>query len=208
MKNSELVKASSIILIMAFIIGCNSKSDDTILSLEEERQRNMAIVNSSPTVEQHEQPMMNGTSSYSQELTNGLPKFVLACSYGGGDYGYRIASDGSSIYFASLRDESNISATKKSFDLNITNRRFEFSMKSGYDDGSEEVIIYRDTLNVITRKFVSKSIFPPDGYLEGYFKCNLVDEIETAQFLKAAYDNTFELTRRKKQEYENRPNKI
>jgi len=54
-----------------------------------------------------------------------LPSFVLACSFGGGQPWYRVASDGKDIYFASIVNEQNLNAAKKSMSVATTERQIQ-----------------------------------------------------------------------------------
>ena len=57
-------------------------------------------------------PAVNGTPVETRSQPS-IPKFILACSTGTGQPWYRIASNGTEIYYASIVNENHLKAAKK-----------------------------------------------------------------------------------------------
>lgn len=179
--------------LILFTYGCDNNKKSTTSSLEEDRQKNMSIVNSSP---------VETTSQTS------IPKFILACSTGTGQPWYRIASNGTNIYFASIVNENNLRAAKKSYETEITERKIKVKTRSGEGGSTHFIEIDRSTLFASTWYFVSKQSYPPDGIVEMGLNCTEIEDDQIIEILNNAYDATLSETFEKKQQYENRPNKI
>ena len=153
----------------------------------------MAAVNSAP-VEKTPQPS--------------IPKFILACSTGGGQPWYRIASNGTDIFYASVLNENNTRATKKSYELAVTEREINIKLRSGEEDKTYFMEIDRSSLFVTTKYFVSKQMYPPDGFSEMGLNCQPIEDEQLLETLKNAYEITFSEAVERKRQYDNRPNKI
>jgi hypothetical protein len=187
--NAILIKIALILLVS----GCDNDQKNGTSSLEEERQKNMSVVNAAPTE----------TSSKPS-----IPKFILACSTGTGQTWYRIASNGTDIYYASIVNENNLRATKKSYEIVATEREIKIKLRSGDEERTHFMEINRSNLFVSTGYFVSKQMYPPDGFLEMGLNCETIEDDKILSTLINAYDTTFIETQEKKIQYENRPNKI
>lgn len=137
-----------------------------------------------------------------------IPKFTLACSTGGGQPWYRLVSDGNDIYYASIVNDNNIKATKKSFEVVTNDRLVNFKMKSGESDTEYLMELDRSNLIVSSKYFVSTTMYPPDGYSSMVLNCELIDDENLLTTLKSAYEYTLSETAEKKRQYDNRPNKI
>ena len=180
------------ISLILFIAGCDNKKNESSF-LEDVSQKNMAIVNAAK-VEIITQPS--------------VPKFVLACSTGGGQPWYRIASNGTDIYYASILNENNLRAAKKSYEIVVTEREISIKLRSGEENTTYLMEIDRATLFVSTRYFVSKQMYPPDGYSEMGLNCQSIEDDQLWENLKNAYEITFSEAAEKKRQYDSRPNKI
>jgi hypothetical protein len=180
------------ISLILLIVGCDNKKNGSN-TFEEERQKNMAAVNAAP-VEATPQPS--------------IPKFILACSTGGGQPWYRIASNGTDVYYASVLNENNLKATKKSYEVKVTEREINIKLRSGEEDTTYFMEINRSNLFVSARYFVSKQMYPPDGFSEMSLNCQTIDDEQLLATLKNAYETTYSETADKKRQHDNRPNKI
>jgi Flp pilus assembly protein TadD len=92
--------------------------------------------------------LMLCVSPFTFAQVSALPSFVLACSTMGGPAGYRIASDGKDIYFASVRNEQNLDAAAKSLQVSVTDRHIRWKMSNGHNMTgiATNATIYRDDL--------------------------------------------------------------
>jgi hypothetical protein len=186
----------TIILTLSLILliyGCDNNKKSTTTSLEEERQKNISIVNASP-VETTSQPS--------------IPKFILACSTGTGQPWYRIASNGTNIYFASIVNENNLRAAKKSYEIEITEREIKAKTRSGEGGKTDFIEIDRSTLFASTWYFVSKQSYPPDGIVKMGLNCTEIEDDQLLTTLNNAYNATLSETLENKKQHDNRPNKI
>jgi hypothetical protein len=135
-----------------------------------------------------------------------IPKFVLACSTGNGSPVYRVVSDGTAIYFASILNEQNLDATKKSINIKINNRTIEFELTSRLKKDSKSARLHRDSLNFFTiendefnLKYESK---------ERLFNCQTIEDSEILNTLKSRYKKSLSEAEQDKKTFEGRPNKI
>ena len=163
------------------------------LTFEEERQKNMAIANAAES---------------SSGLAKNLPKFSLYCATGDGPSVYRLASDGSDVYYASAFNEANLRATKKSTEVNAGEREINLKLKSGNIPTIYLMEIDRSTLQVEVKYFASINLYPPDGYYTMILRCQTTDDNNLINMLKNAYDSTQAEESEKKRQYDARPNKI
>jgi hypothetical protein len=199
-------KLTLCVLIVLIFAGCDNQTKSTptsvvkesptkekTLTLEEERQKNMAIV--------------NGAESSSSSAKN-LPNFSLYCSTGDGPSIYRLASDGSDVYYASAFNEANLRATKKSTEVQVGEREIELKLKSGDDPTIYFMEIDRSSLKAEVKYFSSINIYPPDGYNRMILRCQTADDNNLINMLKNAYDSTQAEESEKKRQYDARPNKI
>lgn len=178
---------------MLLITGCDNNQKNGTSSPGEERQKNMSVINPVP-VETSSKPS--------------IPKFILACSTGTGQAWYRIASNGTDIYYGSIVNENNLRATKKSYEIAVTEREIKIKLKSGDDEKTEFMEINRSNLYVSTGYYVSKELYPPDGFFEMGLSCATIEDDQIFSILSSAYNTTMIENREKKIQYENRPNKI
>ncbi len=182
------------IALATFVSGCDNKkniqpnaiAENSVKSTDEVNLKNIETIPQKPAI----------------------PKFTLACSTGGGQPWYRIVSNGTDIFYASVVNESNIRASKKSYEIQVSERAINIKLKSGEDDLTYYMDIDRSTLSVSTKYFASKQLYPPDGFSEMNLSCQTVDDDSVFQTLKNGYDSTYAETAEKKRQYENRPNKI
>jgi hypothetical protein len=137
-----------------------------------------------------------------------IPEFTLACRTGGGGAFYRIASKNGEIYFASIVNQLNILASKKSFKIEVQEREILVEMKEGDSELPHYLEIDRSNLYSIKKYFVSRDLYPPDGFSTMGMTCQFVDEPDMFNILKQGYESTLSEGKRKKQEYDSRPNKI
>ena len=182
------------IALVLLLVGCDGKKDSEPMANEETSAKNMAEVKTT-TIETTPQQPSN-------------PKFTLACSTGGGQPWYRIASNGVDIFYASVVNENNLKASKKSYEIQVSERAINIKLKSGEDNTIYYMDIDRSTLLVATKYFSSKQLYPPDGFSEMNLSCQPIDDDSLFETLKNAYDSTYAETVEKKRQYENRPNKI
>lgn len=132
-----------------------------------------------------------------------LPSFVLACSFGGGQPWYRVASDGKAILFASVLNELNLNAAKKSVSITVSQREIRWRMAEGSDlTGSGNLaILYRDTLRLEVHT----------GYQHNPISSYDCDTITDSQIF-SDLNRRYEAERRKaldaRRAYDNRPNKL
>jgi hypothetical protein len=143
-----------------------------------------------------------------KNVISSVPEFTLACSVGGGQPWYRITSKNDEIYFASVVNESNIKNAKKSFDINTKEREFNIQMKTGEDDTVYYLNIDRSTLAAEIRYFVSKQMYPPDGFSSMQMSCETSNDSVIFDQFKAGYESTLAETQERKRQYDSRPNKI
>jgi hypothetical protein len=190
-----------IISLSLFTYGCSDNEKSLTPSVEEERQKNMAAVIATP-VEKTPQPSVE---TISPPL---IPKFVLACSTGTGQPWYRIASNGTVIYYASIVNDNNLRAAKKSYEVALTEREINIKLRSGEDDTTYFMEIDRSSLFVTTKYFVSRQMYPPDGFSEMGLNCQQIEDQQLFETLKNAYEITFSEAVERKRQYDNRPNKI
>jgi hypothetical protein len=137
-----------------------------------------------------------------------IPEFTLACSTGSGQPWYRIISKNGEIYFASIVNEMEIRAAKKSFKIDVEDREINVEMKKGYDETVYYLNLDRSSLNGFIKYFASMQLYPPDGFSQMGLNCEPVDDPDLFDVLEQAYESTKAEALEKKREYENRPNKI
>ena len=135
---------------------------------------------------------MVGANIYAQAL----PSFVLACSYANGQPWYRVASDGKDIYFASILNDLNLNAAKKSSAIVTMDREIRWSISEGSElsGTGEKVILYRDTLNLVIGAYI--------------YRCDKIDDTQIFGELKKRFDATRARALDEKKNYDNRPNKL
>lgn len=138
-----------------------------------------------------------------------LPKFSGACSSGGGQPGYRIASDPGSgvIYFASVLDQRNIDATKRSGAVVITEDTYEFDLFE-IDGSSRTSTFYRKDAVLIVRN-------PPEHHrfagMQQRYDCERLPDNDyetTLQMLREGRATGERESRQTIQDLRNRPNKM
>jgi len=137
-----------------------------------------------------------------------IPEFTLACRTGSGQPWYRIISKNGEIYFASIVNEMEIRAAKKSFEIDVQDREINVEMKKGYDETVYYLNLDRSSLNGFIKYFASMQLYPPDGFSQMGLNCEPVDDPDLFDVLEQAYESTKAEALEKKREYENRPNKI
>lgn len=125
-----------------------------------------------------------------------LPGFVLACSSGGGQPLYRVASDGKDIYFASTLNEANLNGARKSLSVDITEREIRWRQVSGSDlsGKGEQAVIYRDTLGLRVGNWS--------------FSCERINDNQIFNELKNRFNTARDKERDERRQYDNRPNKL
>lgn len=136
-----------------------------------------------------------------------IPEFTLACSTGSGQSWYRIISKNGEIYFASIVNENNIRAAKKSFEVDVQDREINVEMQSGDDETVHYLNLDRSSLCAVIKRFASLELYPPDGFSQMGLNCEPVDDSDLFDVLEQAYESTKAKALEKKREYENRPNK-
>lgn len=136
-----------------------------------------------------------GLSSHAN--ADSLPSFVLGCSYGGGQPWYRLVSDGKDVYFASVANQININAAKKSINTVVEPRSIKMVLQEGTGERSQAVLS-RDTLSLSV-----KSNYSDNGY-----SCDKISDGTIFQTLKSAYEATLQQNMQKQRAYDNRPNKL
>jgi hypothetical protein len=136
------------------------------------------------------------------------PEFTLACRTGSGQPWYRIVSKNGEIYFASIVNENNIRAAKKSFEIDVQDREINVEMQSGDDETVHYLSLDRSSLYAVLKRFASLELYPPDGFSQMGLNCEPIDDPDLFDVLNQAYESTKTEALEKKREYENRPNKI
>ena len=139
---------------------------------------------------------------------NNTPEFTLACRTGSGEPWYRIVSKNGEIYFASIVNEMNIRAAKKSFEIDVQDREINVEMKKGYDETVYYLNLDRSSLNGLIKHFASLQLYPPDGFSQMGLNCEPIDDPDLFDVLKQNYELSKAEALEKKRDYENRPNKI
>jgi hypothetical protein len=140
---------------------------------------------------------------FSRIYAQTLPSFVLTCSFGGGQPWYRVASDGKAVIFASVLNELNLNAAKKSVSITVSQREIRWRMAEGSDlTGSGNLaILYRDTLRLEVHT----------GYQNNPISSYDCDAITDSQIF-SDLNRRYEAERRKaldaRRAYDNRPNKL
>ena len=202
MKNKLIL----LVVVVLTITGCDNQANSIptpvvkelptkvkTLTFEEERQKNMAIANAAES---------------SSGSAKNLPNFSLYCSTGDGPSIYRLASDGSDVYYASAFNEANLRATKKSTEVQVGEREIELKLKSGDDPTIYFMEIDRSSLKAEVKYFSSINIYPPDGYNRMILRCQTADDNNLINMLKNAYNSTQAEETERKRQYDARPNKI
>jgi hypothetical protein len=140
-------------------------------------------------------PFLFGLSSYVK--ADSLPSFVLGCSYGGGQALYRLVSNGKDIYFASIVNQVNINAAKKSINTVVEPRSIKMVLQEGTGERSQAVL-FRDTLTLNMK----------GNYSDNSYSCDKISDGTIFQTLKSAYETTLQQNMQKQRAYDNRPNKL
>jgi len=147
-------------------------------------------------------------STAARKAETPLPEFVLACSYGGGQPFYRLSSKGGKLLFASIVNENNMRSVKRSLNVAVEDRSISAKMKSADDSTEYNVFIDRVGLGVVLQYFVSRELYPPDGFSTLSYSCAAVDDSEIHDVLERYYQSTLAFEEEKRRKYEARPNKI
>lgn len=207
---SVLIFVFIVLPILSAIFGTHSKNEkateavvSTSSTAENKDKSTENNVNNSNTQENNEKvSQANVRASDSQEI----PKFVLACSTGSGPSVYRVVSDGSAIYFASVLNEQNLDATKKSINVKINNRTIEFELTSRMKKDSNSARLHRDSLDFYTIEHDEFNLkYSPK---ERLFNCQTIEDFEIANTLKFRYEKSLGEAEQEKKTYDARPNKV
>jgi hypothetical protein len=172
-----------------------------------ESQKKLEVLKNKP-LEIVNSTVANQSKSETSNKKTRIPIFTLACGAMGGQPFYRIVSNGSDIFFGS---ERNINDAQKGYEIQVTERQIKFKLKSGsenYGMPEPQMELYRDILSAFSKQFVDKSIYPPDGIHTVSYKCQTIEDDNIFNSLKNAYESRSAETKKKKQEYDSRPNKI
>ena len=70
------------------------------------------------------------------------------------------------------------------------------------------MVIKRDTLSVFDKMFFDKKIYPPDGYRRSVYSCQQINDDTIFDTLKDRFESRLAITKKNKQDYDNRPNKL
>ena len=90
----------------------------------------------------------------------------------------------------------------------VTEREINIKLRSGEEDKTYFMEIDRSSLFVTTKYFVSKQMYPPDGFSEMGLNYQSIEDEQLLETLKNAYEITFSEAVERKRQYDNRPNKI
>ena len=151
---------------------------------------------------------VNGTSLETGKQKTLIPIFTLACSMGGEPVDI-IVSNGVDIFSGRERYKESAS---KGYEIQVTEREIKFKLKSGsetYGMPDSQMKIYRDNLSAIhQQQYFDKKLYPPDGVSTTAYKCQTIEDATIFGTLKNGYESRSAETKKRKQEYNSRPNKI